>query len=338
MGRTFIAESHPRHSDGTNMNDTTQLRRQAWLTSRRMVLLAAASLPSLGIKALGANAAFTKITKAVWVWKDRILDPDDLASFCEGYQIGVLFLYLTPQAGESLLAGADDARKTVASLRNGGRRVYACVGEPDWVIEPLRLPDHLGLAARAVSARLFDGLHLDVEPHALRAWHDPSSRGPLLKGTVELLALVRSTLPDADIDAAINPAFAVEPYRGETFVTALTRHVTSISIMSYRDDVSKTISRAMPSIRQISRLRRRWRLGVLVDPNPDEPGTSWSNRSIADFDSAMDDLDAILRSQFSALGYSGLAFEGYDGLKLIEQKQSAVIPSANSTMLCKRDG
>ena len=94
--------------------------------------------------------------------------------------------------------------------------------------------------------------------------------------------------------------------------------------MSYRDDVSKAISRAMPSIRQISRLRRRWRLGVLVDLNPEEPGTSWSNRSVADFDSAMDDLDAILRSRFLALGYSGLAFEGYDGLKLIEQKQSAV--------------
>ena len=117
MGRTFIAESRPRHSDGTKMNDTTQFGRQVWLTSRRMVLLAAASLPSLGIKALRANAAFTKITKAVWVWKDRILAPDDLASFCERYQIEVLFLYLTPQAGESLLSGADNARKTMASLR-----------------------------------------------------------------------------------------------------------------------------------------------------------------------------------------------------------------------------
>ena len=85
------------------------------------------------------------------------------------------------------------------------------------MIEPLRLPDHLGLAARAVSAGLFDGLHLDVEPHALPAWHDPRSRAPLLRGTVELFDLVRSALSDADMDAAINPDFAAEPYRGETF-------------------------------------------------------------------------------------------------------------------------
>jgi hypothetical protein len=38
----------------------------------------------------------------------------------------------------------------------------------------------------------------------------------------------------------------------------------------------------------------------------------------------MDGLDAILRSQFSSLGYSGLAFEGYDGLKLIGQKERTV--------------
>jgi hypothetical protein len=303
------------------MDDTIQFGCQSWLMSRRLVLLAVASLPLLGVGRLRADAAFTKITKAVWVWKDRILAPDDLAPFCERYQFGVLFLYLTPQAGEALLSGADDARKTLASLRTGGRKVYACVGEPDWVLDPLRLPDHLVLAGRAVSAGLFDGLHLDVEPHALHAWHAPSSRQPLLAGTVELLALVRSALPDADIDAAVNPGFAAEPYRGETFLTALARHLNSISIMSYRDDVSKTISRAMPSVRQISWLNRRWRLGVLVDPNPEEPGTSWSNRSAPDFDAAMDNLDAILKSRFSAIGYSGLAFEGYDGLKLIEQKR-----------------
>ena len=49
------------------------------------------------------------------------------------------------------------------------------------VIAPVRLPDHLALAGRAVSAGLFEGLHLDVEPHALAAWRDPSSRLPLFE-------------------------------------------------------------------------------------------------------------------------------------------------------------
>jgi hypothetical protein len=307
-------------------DDTIRFRCQAWSTSRRVALLAVASLPWLGVELLRADAAFTKISKAVWVWKDRILAPDDLASFCERYQFGVLFLYLTPQAGEALLSGADNAQKVMASLRIGGRRVYACVGEPDWVIDPVRLPEHLALAARAVSTGVFDGLHLDVEPHALPAWRDPGTRAPLLTGTVKLLDLVRSALPDADIDAAVNPSFATVPYLGESFLTALVRRLTSISIMSYRDSVSETIKRAMPSIGEISRLGRRWRLGVLVDPNPDEPGTSWSHRSASSLEAAMDELDGILRSHFSSRGYSGLAFEGYDGLKLIEQQKERTVP------------
>jgi hypothetical protein len=303
------------------MGTTIRLESEKWTTSRRMALLTLASLPLLGVEPSRANAAFTKIAKAVWVWKDRILVPDDVALFCERHQIAVLFLYLTPEAGEALLSGRDSAQKVLALLRGNGRRVYACVGEPEWVIDPGRFPEHLALAARAVSVQLFDGLHLDVEPHALPAWHDPASRAHLLAGTVELLKLVRSALSEADIDAAVNPAFATLPYGGETFLTALGRQLTSISIMSYRDSVSATIARAVPSIREISRLGRRWRLGVLVDPNPAEPGTSWSNRSGTYFEVAMDELDTTLRSRYLSLGYSGLAFEGYDGLKRMEQSE-----------------
>ena len=82
------------------------------------------------------------MARAVWVWKDRVLDPGELPLFCERLQIGVLFVP---------------------------------------VIAPVRLPDHLALAGRAVSAGLFEGLHLDVEPHALAAWRDPSSRLPLFE-------------------------------------------------------------------------------------------------------------------------------------------------------------
>jgi hypothetical protein len=305
-----------------------QCRSQTRLIARRTALLTLAAIPLLGVNSSRAEAGFTKIAKAIWVWKDRILDPDELALFCEHYQIGVLFLYLTPQAGEALLSGKDSARKVVASLRSGARRVYACVGEPDWVIEPVRLPDHLALAARTVSAGLFDGLHLDVEPHALPAWHDPRSREQLLVGTVELLDRVRSALPDAEIDAAVN-VFATVSYGRELFLTALVRRLTSVSVMSYRDNVSGAISRAVPSIREISRLGRRWRLGVLVDPNPAEPGTSWNDHSAMNFDAAMDDLDRTLRARFSTSGYSGLAFEGYDGLKLMAQKES---PASQSTL------
>ena len=130
-----------------------------------MVLLTAAALPLLSLTPSRGAAGFAKMARAVWVWKDRVLDPGELPLFCERLQIGVLFVP---------------------------------------VIAPVRLPDHLALAGRAVSAGLFDGLHLDVEPHALAAWRDPSSRLPLFEhapalchrgAQVYLAGSLRSPLP-----------------------------------------------------------------------------------------------------------------------------------------------
>jgi len=76
-----------------------------------MVLLTAAALPLLSLTPSRGAAGFAKMARAVWVWKDRVLDPGELPLFCERLQIGVLFVP---------------------------------------VIAPVRLPDHLALAGRAV--------------------------------------------------------------------------------------------------------------------------------------------------------------------------------------------
>jgi hypothetical protein len=283
-------------------------------------------LGSLGLLSLvgAAPAQAADSFKAVWVWKDRIREPDELADFCERYRVATLFLYLTPWAGEAVLAGSNGAREVLTSLKANGRRVYACVGEPDWVFDPTQLPDHLGLAVRAVSGNFFDGLHLDVEPQALPEWHETGARARLLAGTLRLFNSVRSALPHAEIDAALNPIFATLPFEGEMFLTALARRLSSVSVMAYRNKVPAAISWATPAIREISRVSRRWRLGVLVDSNPEEPGTSFAGVPRQAFMVMMDGLDSVLKSRFSELGYSGLAFEGYDGLRLLLGKADAI--------------
>jgi hypothetical protein len=87
------------------MDDRIGFRSSTWLMPRRTALLTLAAVPLLSVKPSPARARFTQMAKAMWVWKDRILDPDELALFCQSYRIGVLFLYLTPQAGEALLSG-----------------------------------------------------------------------------------------------------------------------------------------------------------------------------------------------------------------------------------------
>jgi hypothetical protein len=90
---------------GTNVDDRSHCRSQTRLVPRRTALLTLAAITLLGFKRSRAEAGFTKIAKAISVWRDRILNPDELALFCGRYQIGALFLYLTPQAGEPSYRG-----------------------------------------------------------------------------------------------------------------------------------------------------------------------------------------------------------------------------------------
>jgi len=122
------------------MHDAIQFRRLAALTSRRTLLLTAAALPLLNVTLSRGEAGFAKIAKAVWVWKDRILDPGELALFCEYHRIGVLFLYLTPQAGEALrLAGA-----LWSDLHFGRVDVIFNIGLHEYLTDFLTRTDTLG--------------------------------------------------------------------------------------------------------------------------------------------------------------------------------------------------
>jgi hypothetical protein len=85
--------------------------------------------------------------------------------------------------------------------------------------------------------------------------------------------------------------------------------------MAYRSKVQSTLVLAGPSIRQFERLDRHWRLGVLVDPDDAEPGTSWSGTPRADFANSMMRLDTAIRSTAQRSHYLGLAFESFDGLR-----------------------
>jgi hypothetical protein len=279
-----------------------------------MAVIAAAA-PAM---ALSRNAApqMRPIEKTMWVWQDRLLQPDGLHSFCVAQNIGTVFLYVTPTAAEAILAGRSDVRETLAELRAGGRRVVACCGEPDWATGPAQLPHHVELLLRIQrETPSFDGLHLDVEPQALPAWRAPDGRAALVAGTLHFFRLVRAHASGVPVDAAVNVIFAdLATREGTNFLGALAQQLDSVSIMAYRNRVAAAVAWAMPAIRVAQRAGRQWRMGVLVDRNDAEPGTSWSSTPAPEFTAAMTDLDGRLRATLPQ-GYAGLAFEGFDSLR-----------------------
>ncbi|MGY3483134.1 hypothetical protein ACVW1C_001017 [Bradyrhizobium sp. USDA 4011] len=254
----------------------------------------------------------------MWVWGDRILSPDGMTAFADTHGIDTLFVYVSPAAATALLDRNASAVAAVQAMRKGSRRVYAVAGEPDWSFGDHSLPAHAALLVRlAMATRLFDGLHFDVEPNALSEWSVPNSRGALIVGTVKFYAMLRASAPGIMIDAAVNPVFAMLPSGSQTFLEALVHHVNSVSIMAYRASIARSLDWAAPAVMQVTAAKRAWRLGVLVDANPNEPGTSWFGTPREKFVSAMLSLDSLIATRFPNSDYAGLAIESYDGLALI---------------------
>lgn len=253
---------------------------------------------------------------AMWVWKDRILVPDDMARFADAHHIETLFVYVSPNAAEALLRGDRGAVAAVERMRERGRRVYAVAGEPDWARGPTILPRHADLLVRLMTKPShFDGLHFDVEPNALAEWQSPLGRRPLLEGTLRFYDLLRAAAPAVPIDAAVNPVFAtLATTTDENFLGEIARRVDSVSIMAYRNNVSRALDWSHAAVEQAIAKGRDWRIGVLVTNNPDEPGTSWYGVPRKGFDSAMQQLDKSLVARYQSAHYAGLVFEDYDGL------------------------
>jgi hypothetical protein len=255
---------------------------------------------------------------AMWVWGDRVLSPDGMTAFANNQRIDTLFVYVSPAGAKALLDGMASAVAAVKAMREGSRRVYAVAGEPDWSLGSDSLPAQAALLVRlAVATPLFDGLHFDMEPNALSDWGFPNSRAALIAGTVKFYAMLRASAPGVVIDAAVSPVFARLPSGSRTFLEALTDHVDSVSIMAYRASIARALDWAAPAVTQVAAAKRTWRLGVLVDANPSEPGTSWFGTPREKFVSVMGSLDSLIATRFPNSGYIGLAIEDYDGLALI---------------------
>ena len=292
--------------------------------SRRQIVGALGVLPILTqvhhVSAQAAEEEFKRIRKTLWVWKDRILAPDDLDPFCRSYEIGTLFLYTTPTAADALLSGDRIVSDNMARLRADGRKIYAMAGEPDWALGLGKVPEHADLLIRlqALSPPLFHGIHFDVEPNALPEWRELAKRQRLIDGTVRFYDLIRKAAPDATVDAAVNPAFAgMRTSQGDHFLPAVAQRVRSMSLMAYRNRVQPALHWAAPALRQFNATESEFRFGVETNDNPEEPTTSWSRVPRPQFLAAMVALDRTLSAGPSARHYAGLALHSFDGLKAL---------------------
>ena len=146
------------------------------------------------------------IAHGLWVWKtaELLRDPTaatTLRAFCAA--TGVTEVYLS--VPKAVLA---DARlpALVATLRRGGLRVEALMGEPGWYRAAARgaLDERIGAIGRFDAAHpeaRFAAVHLDIEPHQLRENKGAANLG-YLPELAETLAGARAAATRAGMDIA----------------------------------------------------------------------------------------------------------------------------------------
>ncbi len=196
--------------------------------SRLLALLSAPVLLAPALFAVPpAEAAPLRTPESLGVWVWSLQPPIPLRDFVRAAGVTEVFLATpTSPTGDE----ARQVRRTVRLLHDDGVRVSALGGDPAWV----RHHDWaLDWAQSALATADFDGLHLDVEPHALPGWQDPPTRRDLVRRYLALLDEVRPLHDRLVVDVQF--AYGSVDAPSGTFADAILRRVDEVTVMSYRD-------------------------------------------------------------------------------------------------------
>lgn len=288
-----------------------------------------------GLALLGAGCA-TAPPRATWVWYPEAYAmtqdarvADDAIDFLEARDIGTVYLYADATAGRRLIVGDPDAyRRLIRRLHRRGLRVHALLGSAWLKTEEYVLPGkrHEALAmlqrvlnynAASHASERFDGVSLDLEPHALPQWREQKEQ--LLRDFFDtgraLMALARDAGQRLPVGAAI--PFWLDGIRLEWDgrVRLASEHAIrlfdSVALMDYRTTAlgpDGLIANAASELEYARRKGKRVVIGVEVTPNDNEPGTSFSNVREA----AMERELALVEQAFAGNpAFAGFAIHHY---------------------------
>jgi outer membrane protein TolC len=212
--------------------------------------------------------------RGLWVWRSSAAFRQDagLALVEFALRKGLTHLFVRT-GGPALRDEAAGWHAFLARAHAAGLRVHALGGAPSWST-PAGLPRALGFVDAVaafnreapIDAR-FDGLHLDVEPHALPAWDDAAQQSGLLTGFMHLFDEVRARdRGRLGVHADVPSWFARRDHAGEPLLQSLARRVDGLVLMAY----AARPERVEASLRAAADVLRdtgvAWWAGLSADP------------------------------------------------------------------------
>jgi len=171
--------------------------------------------------------------RSLYVWKQAEAGPE-LLRFCAEKKIGRLYLMFAPKdsPGE-FIRTARAAKVQVHAMHPGDMAEWLDLFPAklehrvilDWV-RAVKLHN----AAAAPDER-FQGIHLDIEPHATEAWK--THRDKVAAGYLELLSLVRKET-DLVLSAAVPWNWEAPVVDGRKLIERVQELLDYVSVMAYR--------------------------------------------------------------------------------------------------------
>jgi hypothetical protein len=175
------------------------------------------------------------LQRSLYVWDEaeRIAKggpPDALLRFCAEKKVGRLYF---------MYAGKD-----VAGVRDFVKAAHAAKLEvhamdpgflADWIDPFPKAVDHKVLvdwARGAAGLGIFDGLHLDLEPHGHEAW--PKHKAELGRFYLDTLRRVREAAGKLPLTAAVPWNWDAVDVDGRPLIHAVQDRLDGVSIMAYR--------------------------------------------------------------------------------------------------------
>jgi hypothetical protein len=266
-----------------------------------------------------ASSTFTTIPKSLWVWRTPLSESDEVMALVRKYNFRSVFYSIPPSERVQLFAGGKKQTSVIHACRESGIAFYAVSGDPAWSRRGGQIPRAVAeLLDFQQRSNLFDGLCLDIEPHALPEWKT-DAREQAIQGYLEVLGNIRqaSRSIKLPLSAAVVPFFsaiAAPDETGKSVLESAAGHLDAAIMMAYRRSPDEGLRIAAKAIGQLDAMKKPWWFGVTTHRGANEK-ISYAGTTFERFGAALLEIDARLESRSPF--YRGIAINDYPSLTSI---------------------
>ena len=295
------------------------------LFTRRLILggaalvTASSVVPNAAFGALSGKQRkmYRAIPKSLWIWRTSLQQLPDVLEYAKRWKIGTLFYSVPPRERKGLTAINSTSAKLINKIRRqDGIKFVVLSGDPKWAWRGKRIPVAVQnlIKIRRHAGGLFDGLQLDVEPQALKAWRG-AKRRDLAEGYYQLIKTISRETKAAKLplSAATHPSYArvAVPSLGSSMLKSVMPYLDEVGIMAYRNVPRSTFRISSLTLRQLAQGNTRWWMGVTTQNSRVAHKISYFGKTSKYFIESLSQMDAMARASRARKTYAGIAIQHY---------------------------